>query len=347
MGDKVSFKWDDFQNSLTKSLAILRNEEDFFDVTLVTDDQVQISAHKLVLSSSSSFIKNILKRNTHQHPLLYLSGVNSSELLSVVEYIYNGEVSVQQQHLDNFIRVAEKLKIAGMVKSEAPDKNVEKARATNPPAPNAMDFFQFDPNQFGPSARPAGTPFPMQRPIPPFHLQDNHRVSPPFPSPGQIQSPLFPMKPSISPHQALPSLPATEIRQVNPTMTLIQNRDEATPTKKDKTEDEEVAKNPGIKDERSPAKKDNTKRTIHTVKDLKIVDKKLEEFYERIEKVFTCKLCNKTAPQKTNMVYHIETHMEGLFFQCEMCDKTTKTRQAMRRHYNVHHENAPFLSLFD
>ena len=158
MGEKVSFKWEDFQNIVTKSFTSLRNEEDFFDVTLVTDDQVQISAHKLILSSSSSFMKSILRRNKHQHPLVYLSGVNSGELLSVIEFIYNGQVAVEKQHLENFLRVSEKLKIVGVVKNDNADKNVENNK---PPKPSSseMDFFQFDPNQFGHSNRPA-PPFP-------------------------------------------------------------------------------------------------------------------------------------------------------------------------------------------
>ena len=77
MSDKFSLKWNDFQTTVSSSFKTFRQEEDFCDVTLVSDDEVQMSAHKLILSACSSFFKSILKKNPHSSPLLYLSGVDS------------------------------------------------------------------------------------------------------------------------------------------------------------------------------------------------------------------------------------------------------------------------------
>ena len=75
MADNVSLKWDDFNRSVTKSFGSLRNEKDFFDVTLVTDDEVQVSAHKLILSACSPFFKNILRKNHHTQRRFSQGGV--------------------------------------------------------------------------------------------------------------------------------------------------------------------------------------------------------------------------------------------------------------------------------
>ena len=56
-------KWNSFQTNISKSIIDLRREEDFFDVTLVTDDQQFISAHKLVLSSSSELFNKVDSTN--------------------------------------------------------------------------------------------------------------------------------------------------------------------------------------------------------------------------------------------------------------------------------------------
>ena len=85
--EKFSLKWNDFQLNASKSFKILRKEKEFFDVTLVSDDEVQISAHKVILSACSSFFKSILKNNPHSHPLLYLGGVNSENLSFIMDYI--------------------------------------------------------------------------------------------------------------------------------------------------------------------------------------------------------------------------------------------------------------------
>ena len=57
--DKFSLKWNDFSSNVHKSFINLRKEEDFFDITLVGDDFKQVTAHKLVLSASSEYFKNI------------------------------------------------------------------------------------------------------------------------------------------------------------------------------------------------------------------------------------------------------------------------------------------------
>merc|ERR1712150_275272 len=121
MSERFSLKWTDFQSVVSQSFSVLRQEADFYDVTLVSDDHTQISAHKLVLSASSQFFKSILKRNPHSHPLLYLSGVDSTSLGFVLDYIYQGEVQIYQHELDHFLEVAQKLKIEGLLSTEEPD----------------------------------------------------------------------------------------------------------------------------------------------------------------------------------------------------------------------------------
>ena len=118
MSERFCLKWNDFQSVVSQSFSVLRREEDFYDVTLVSDDQTQIPAHKLVLSASSHFFKSILKRNSHSHPLLYLSGVDSKSLGFVLDYIYQGEVQIYQHELDNFLETAEKLEIEGLLTNE-------------------------------------------------------------------------------------------------------------------------------------------------------------------------------------------------------------------------------------
>ena len=114
MDEKYCLKWNDFQTTISGSLSLLRKEEDFFDVTLVSDDQKQVKAHKVVLSACSTFFKNILKNNPHQHPLLYLGGISSKQLQLITDYIYHGEVQVHQSDIDSFLEIAQKLKVSGL-----------------------------------------------------------------------------------------------------------------------------------------------------------------------------------------------------------------------------------------
>ena len=114
--DKFCLKWNDFDTNLRHAFQQFREEKDFFDVSLVCEDE-QIEAHKMILSASSVFFKNLFKRNSsHKHPFIYLKGVKLQELQSLLQFMYQGEVNVAQDSLNNFLAVAEELAVKGKTK---------------------------------------------------------------------------------------------------------------------------------------------------------------------------------------------------------------------------------------
>ena len=114
MSEKFSLEWNDHQSAWRRSLSELRTKEDFADVTLVAEDKLKFSAHKILLSTSSNTLKFILKDNIHPKPLLFLSGVNSENLGFILDYIYCGEVKLYQEQLASFLDCAKKLEIMGL-----------------------------------------------------------------------------------------------------------------------------------------------------------------------------------------------------------------------------------------
>ena len=114
MSEKFQLRWNDFQAAVSQSFSLLRREQGLLDVTLVSEDQKPVEAHKLVLSACSGFFKSVLRNNPHPKPLIYLSGVSSSNLELVLDYIYRGEVQIFQEQLDSFLSVAQKLRIEGL-----------------------------------------------------------------------------------------------------------------------------------------------------------------------------------------------------------------------------------------
>ena len=92
MAEKFSLKWNDFQSNVISVFSQLRTKSSFQDVTIVSDDRKQVSAHRVVLSACSVYFNDILSQNTHSHPLLCLEGINFSELSNVIDYIYYGEL---------------------------------------------------------------------------------------------------------------------------------------------------------------------------------------------------------------------------------------------------------------
>ena len=115
MAEKFCLKWNDFQTNAANSFRELRSDDDFHDVTLVSDDKHQVSAHKVALSASSSYFKTILKSNKHSHPMLCLQGVNSEDLKNILDYIYNGEIQIFQDQLDQFLNIAQRFQLEGLM----------------------------------------------------------------------------------------------------------------------------------------------------------------------------------------------------------------------------------------
>ena len=118
MSEKFALKWNDYQTNWNTSLSQLRKDTDFADVTLISDDKVKFSAHKVLLSSCSNMFKFILKENNNANPLLYLGGISSMNLEFILDYIYDGEVKIYQEQLDSFLEGAKKLEIKGLIGQE-------------------------------------------------------------------------------------------------------------------------------------------------------------------------------------------------------------------------------------
>ena len=115
MLQKLCLQWDDFQDNIKTAFGKLREVNDFADVTLACEDGQQVEAHKVILASSSPFFQKLLKRNGHPHPLIYMRGVKSDNLLAIMDFLYNGEANVSQENLDSFLAFAEELQLKGLM----------------------------------------------------------------------------------------------------------------------------------------------------------------------------------------------------------------------------------------
>ena len=112
--EQFCLKWNDFHNNVITSYSELQETNDFSDVTLVGEDNHQIQAHRVILSSSSPFFKSILKINNHFHPIIYMRGLKGKDLVGIVNLIYQGEANIFQDDLQSFLTLAEELQLKGI-----------------------------------------------------------------------------------------------------------------------------------------------------------------------------------------------------------------------------------------
>ena len=110
-----SISWKDFPSHLGSTFQDLSKEGNFVDVTLVSDDQVQIQAHRLVISAGSQVLRTILLNNPHSHPLIYLKGIKQQELKSILQFMYLGEATIHQDRINEFMESAKDLEVKDLI----------------------------------------------------------------------------------------------------------------------------------------------------------------------------------------------------------------------------------------
>merc|ERR1712129_363371 len=92
---------------------------------LVCEDGQQVEAHKVILASSSPFFLNLLRMNNHPHPLIYMRGIKSEDLLAAVDFLYFGAANIHEENLEFFLGLAEELQLKGLVGSGTEEETEE------------------------------------------------------------------------------------------------------------------------------------------------------------------------------------------------------------------------------
>ena len=119
---------------LMKELMI---SDDFSDITLVTEDKKQIKANINILSACSPIFKDILKKEKNSSQIMYLRGIQFSEIESIMQFIYLGEATFYEERMDEFLAVAKSLEIKVLCNAES-ESNIELDESL-PRNPNTAD----------------------------------------------------------------------------------------------------------------------------------------------------------------------------------------------------------------
>ena len=105
----------------------LLESQEMSDVTLACDcDGYEIGAHKTIISASSLFFREVIRKSKHPNPYIYLKGVSKEVLEALLKFIYKGEVTVRSAILQNLVDVGSELQIEGLMEEKL--KTNEKTR---------------------------------------------------------------------------------------------------------------------------------------------------------------------------------------------------------------------------
>jgi len=301
--EKFCLRWNDFESNISTAFRELRDDKDFFDVTLACDDE-QIQAHKVILSACSPFFRTVLRRNPHAHPLLYLKGVKFSDLQSVLNFMYHGEVNVAQEELNSFLAVAEELRVKGLTQNQSGGGNTSKKDSYSAPRPAAPSHT--------PSRLPDPVPPPKKpRPAPAYapHHQDDDDIQ---------ELPTVKTEPPAA--AAAPEPYATEQGG------QLQQVDEMGYEEEGYEDYGQYGAEAGY--EGTLVDADGNKGEVQSPEDLR-------QYIVVGVRGPTCALCQAFSHHsRTNVLRHIESrHFPHLFhYQCPTCGASKKTKTALERH---------------
>ncbi|ERL86737.1 hypothetical protein D910_04143 [Dendroctonus ponderosae] len=150
---RFCLRWNNHQSNLLSVFDQLLHDESFVDVTLAVEGQL-LRAHKMVLSACSPYFQGLFMNHPDKHPIVILKDVPYSDMKCLLDFMYRGEVSVDQDRLTHFLRVAESLRIKGLteVNEEKCDNIANSLSQQNAKIPNLQRIQQQQNKRFAAAA---------------------------------------------------------------------------------------------------------------------------------------------------------------------------------------------------
>lgn len=130
-GEDFLLKWNDHHALFFSGAEELCQNEEYTDVTLSAGSKF-FPAHKLVLSVCSPYFRKLFRRLGNDKSVIYLKDVEPRHLELLLDYMYKGEIKVEEQELVTVLNTAQGLEIRGLTES---GKQNESESPVKPPRP--------------------------------------------------------------------------------------------------------------------------------------------------------------------------------------------------------------------
>ncbi|XP_065348653.1 protein jim lovell-like isoform X16 [Cloeon dipterum] len=310
---QYSLRWNNYAKHLSTAFDSLRSERDLTDVTLSCEGK-RVPAHKMLLSACSSYFKSLFKENPCQHPVIIFRNVAFDDLMALVEFMYKGEVNVEEERLSSFLTTAELLEVQGLTNS---GKDVDKSKKTDD-LEKETDIMEQQPEA-------------DSSPFAPF--VDTAKSSPPTPSASRKRRRVSP------PETEEESLPKVAALEEDP---VIESDDHDVHLKTEAPDFEHIELNPEDSvdaDDMAAAGQDLESEVDNFAmagpsNDSLVEDKGYEPISREVEPLFKCLICWKSYSSRGACAAHIKSHLGET--TCTVCGKKESTAGHLRAHMAVH-----------
>ncbi|KAG7155351.1 uncharacterized protein LOC121855124 isoform X2 [Homarus americanus] len=183
-------RWNNHRNNLLAAFDQLLHVEAFTDVTLACEEGVTLHAHRLVLAACSSYFQSLfVNACAANHPIVVLKDVRACDMRALLEYMYRGEVNVEHDALQGLLKVAESLKVKGLVEELGNDTATRRLPSPHEAARPPIAPVDTRLHQELPRSRPEP---PTSTAPPSVSTHEQVRLSSPTPPPYSLPLPSLP-----------------------------------------------------------------------------------------------------------------------------------------------------------
>jgi len=114
MSASYQISWNKFQKNISEYLQSMLAKDFLTDVSLYSGNQTW-KVHRVVLCANSGYFEQLLRGlGVQQHPVLVLDHIHPEYISYLLEYIYTGNINIEQGKVQQFIQVSKMLQIRGI-----------------------------------------------------------------------------------------------------------------------------------------------------------------------------------------------------------------------------------------
>jgi len=323
--DRFALRWNDFPDNVTAIFRQLRRDGQLADVTLMCAGGRQVRAHKVVLSSSSSFFRQFLRDHSQPNPWLFLRGVEAKLLDWLMDFIYLGEVMVTQESFPSFLALARDLGVRGLTgATPAIGKKQEKQQQEESTAAPS--------NNFPSSGYTTQSGFSSQSG---YASQSGYTD---VAKDGTVEylADVVKTEPQEEENARLPDFDLLE-DSYDGALVIAEDEDINTLTKEEKVK---LRVQQRLLNAERRLMPNATEIDLAEQSEVNAeLDRRISDMIVRQDGGWVCTVCGKQANHKSKLKQHAETHLQGYSHPCIMCGKTYRSRNVLRMHMSRDHRS--------
>ena len=111
-------KWNNHSLNTLSSFQHLLDTHCLVDVSLTCGNGKTVPAHRMVLAACSDYFYRLFKDLPEKHPVIVFKDASEQILNDLLEFMYRGEVEVDDSNLSDFLKFADTLQVKGLSQGE-------------------------------------------------------------------------------------------------------------------------------------------------------------------------------------------------------------------------------------